>query len=219
MEFCIQRGICTAPHHFQYGTPPPPSPKPHWRQNSTNRWCHRSVCPVLTIDVVYVSMHYLLHRRRNIIFLKKFLNYQNYRERRRNASKITFVSLSRNKWFCVIFLLQNCLNDWFNTRQKCGLIRLFWPKNFLQKKPKYLATFWAIFQQGTVLSKNRCGHILGNFGSNWANLYPIILSHCKTYKILVLSCSRKTACWGPGGIMLTCPWLPLKSAMNVDYAQ
>ena len=43
-EFCNHPDICTIP-------PPPPSLLPPWVQNSTSRWCHRSVCLVLTVDI------------------------------------------------------------------------------------------------------------------------------------------------------------------------
>ena len=50
VEVIIQRGICTAPPPpILYSTPP--SLMLRWMQNSTSRWCHQSVCLVLTIEV------------------------------------------------------------------------------------------------------------------------------------------------------------------------
>ena len=51
VEFCIQQGICSAQHPLQYDTPPPQSPLPHLLQEMASRWCHRSVCLELKIEV------------------------------------------------------------------------------------------------------------------------------------------------------------------------
>ena len=46
--FTIRHMYCTQP--LQYGTPPLPSSMPCLLQEMANRWCHRYVCLVLTIE-------------------------------------------------------------------------------------------------------------------------------------------------------------------------
>ena len=51
VEVCIQRGMCTATHPLQHGTPAPPGAMPHLLQEYASRWCHQFASLVLTIEV------------------------------------------------------------------------------------------------------------------------------------------------------------------------
>ena len=111
VEVIIQRGICTAPPPpILYSTPP--SLMLRWMQNSTSRWCHQSVCLVLTIEVY--ALTYLTF----FIYAKLWSHWSHFKTHPEVSHSRTPV-----RYFRIIYLVSECLiknpDVWVQTRVLC----------------------------------------------------------------------------------------------------
>ena len=94
-------------------------------------------------------------------------------------------STSRPEASCLISSLRSDLKrrkfEPFVRDSQCDQIRRFfessWQQKFYQKKPKWLATFWAILKKPHSYVKTALSTFWTTFGKNWANFYSNIWSH------------------------------------------